>query len=317
MPRTADSVNLRLIGKVSSMYYDQQLNQQEIADRLRLSRPRVSRLLKQARELGVVKISVVTPEGTFPELERELEERYGLKEALIADADAGDSKETVHRRLGYLAARYLHRTTTEGEVIGVTWGGTLQAMVDAMPPKSIRGVHVVQTLGGVGPAEARAHASDISRRLAQRLDARLTLLPAPGITGSAEARKVLVADRQVQASLALLSTVDTLYVGLGSLDSNPLLASDNSELARELAADIRSLGAVGDIAMRFFDAQGRLVPARMHELVVGITDEQIRHVPTVVGVSGGPGKLAVVKATLSGRYVQVLITDRQTAERLV
>src|SRR5699024_6734451 len=146
MAKTNNSLDLRLMSKVSSMYYNQNFNQQEIADRLHLSRPKVSRLLKQAREQGIVQISVISPRGNFVELENALEEKFSLKEVLLIESDEQMPGQTIKRQIGAAAAAYLHRTVEKGDRIGVTWGTTLQAMVDAMQPKPVNDLHVIQAL---------------------------------------------------------------------------------------------------------------------------------------------------------------------------
>lgn len=317
MSRASNSIDIRLISKVSSMYYNQDYKQQEIADRLHISRPKVSRLLKQAREQGIIQISVVSPHGSFVKLENALEERYDLKEVLLVESDAQMSSQIIKRQLGSAAAGALHRTVTEGDLIGVTWGTTLQAMVDAMQPKAIPDVHVVQALGGVGPPEAKAHATDISRRLSQLLDSRLTLLPAPGIVGSKQAKEVLLSDRQVKGALDLFSEIDTLYVGLGAIETNPVLDQDNEEIPPWLYKEIIDSDSVGDIALHFFDINGQEVNSKLKELVIGISMDEVKRVDTVVGIAGGGEKTDVIQGALRGHLIDVLITDTQTAKKLL
>lgn len=320
MSRANDSIDVRLISKVSSLYYNQDYNQQEIADRLHLSRPKVSRLLKQAREQGIVQISVVSPNGNFVDLESRVEELYGLKEVLVVDADISEtqvSSNVIKRQIGTAAANYLHRTIAEGDLIGVTWGTTLQAMVDAMQPKPIGNLHIVQALGGVGPPEAKAHAADISRRLSQLLNGRLTLLPAPGIVGSVQAKEVLLSDRQVKGALDLFSKINTLYVGLGALNTNPVLTKDRRDISDELYKEIMNSDAVGDIALRFFDVNGQEVDTRLQDLVIGISPAELKKIDTVVGIAGGLEKIDVILGALNGKFVDVLITDNRTAGKLI
>ncbi|MEX2410627.1 MAG: sugar-binding domain-containing protein, partial [Candidatus Paceibacterota bacterium] len=114
MIRANNSVEKRLLTKVSSMYYDLEYNQQQIADRLHLSRPKVSRLLKQACEVGIVQISVVSPTENFIELENSLEDKFGLKEVLIVEADPQVSGKVLKKKIGTAAANYLHRTISIG-----------------------------------------------------------------------------------------------------------------------------------------------------------------------------------------------------------
>lgn len=315
MARTNNTIDIRLISKVSSMYYNQNYNQREIAERLHLSRPKVSRLLKKAREKGIVQISVITPNGNFMETESTLENEFGLKEALIVDVNASDSK-TIKRQIGTAAADYLHRTVSGGEVIGVTWGTTLQAMADAMLPKPINDIHVVQSLGGVGPPEAKAHATDISRRLSQILESRLTLLPAPGIVHSTQAKEILLSDRQVRGALDRFEDIDILFVGIGAINTNPVLARNSQEIPEYLHEQIINSEAVGDIALHFFDIDGNEIDSDLKDLVIGISIEELKQIDTVVGLAGGKDKEDVIRGALNGQLIDVLITDNQTAMHL-
>lgn len=313
MPQT--SKQIRLLSKISSMYYKQDLNQQQIADRLQISRPKVSRLLKKARQEGIVQITVVTPNENFVELEQALEETYDLQEVVLVDQE--ETGELTKQQIGAAAAQYLHRTISPGHCIGVTWGTTLQAMVEAMQQKATNDIEIVQALGGVGPAEAKAHAADISRSLAQLLEGKLTLLPAPGIVGSVEAKNVLMNDRQVNNALEKITTIDTLYVGIGALQTNPVLTENRQEISEEACREVMESGAVGDIALRFFDQQGHQPDITLNDLVIGITLEQIRAVDTVVGMAGGPQKMGAIQGALNGKYIDVLVTDQQTANDLL
>ncbi|MDX1636858.1 MAG: sugar-binding transcriptional regulator [Balneolaceae bacterium] len=320
MSRPSDEVDIRLVSKVSSMYYHQDFNQQEIADRLHLSRPKVSRLLKKARSQGIVQIKVVTPKQSFLEFETGLEEKFGLKEVVVIESNASE-RETggsiLKQQLGTAAADYLHRTVKEGDVLGVTWGTTLQAMVENMNPKPIKNLRIVQSLGGVGPPEAKAHAADISRRLSQLLNGRLTLLPAPGIVGSRDARKVLMADRQVQHAFELISNINTLFVGIGALSTNPVLSRERNEITDEMCRQISRSDAVGDIALRFFNAEGEPIATDLNELMIGISLEKLKEIDTVVGIAGGPRKTEAIRGALNGGYIDVLITDHLTADQLL
>lgn len=317
MARTRDPIDIRLMSKISSMYYDQDYNQQEIADRLHLSRPKVSRMLKQAREQEIVQIRIVTPSNNFVELEHALEKKFGLKEVVLVESDSDMSNDIIKRQIGSAAAGYLNRTATEGDIIGVTWGTTLQAMVDSIQPKPISNLHILQALGGVGPPEAKAHAADISRRLSQLLDAKLTLLPAPGIVGSVEARQVLMNDPQVKNALSLFQKIDTLYVGIGALDTNPVLNKTSEEVSEDICNEIFESDAIGDIALRFFDSEGKEVHTRFNELVIGVSPEQMMQIDTVVGIAGGLNKAEVIHGALTGKNINVLISDSMTAEKIL
>jgi DNA-binding transcriptional regulator LsrR (DeoR family) len=316
MPPPPDA-QARTLAKVGALYYLRGQTQQQIANRLGVSRPTVSRMIREARERGIVQITVAHVDGLAADLEGALEERFGLREAVVADA-AGDEQAA---RLGAAAAGFLRRTLAPGAVVGVTWGTTLREMVKAVVPRQTEGVTVVQTLGGVGPPLAEAHAADLPRRLATALGADLRLLQAPGVVASAEARAVLAADPQIRAALDAFSAMTTAFVGIGSLETNPVLG--DGTLSREVAlpdslpAELREGGAVGDVALRFFDAAGRPVPTSLDDRIVGVDLETLAAVDCVVGVAGGAAKVGAIRGALAGRLIDVLVTDDATARALL
>lgn len=305
------------MSKVSSLYYLQDLTQREIAERLHLSRPKVSRLLKSARDEGIVQIFVAAPDENYVELENAIERTYGLEEVVIAATELPDAADaaTLKRAVGKAAARYLRRTTRAGDVLGITWGTTLQAMMRALEPMSVSDVHVVQTLGGVGRPEAEAHAADLSRRLAHLLGARLTALPVPGIVQSREVRDVLLSDHHTRNAFDRFPKITTAYVGIGALATNPILDEEPTPSC-PIRDQLYALDAVGDIALRFFDAHGQPVSTALDERLIGITMDQLRQTGRVVGIAGGPKKIDAVRGALQGHLIDVLITDYVTGQAL-
>lgn len=307
----------RLLVKVSKLYYEEGLSQDEIVARLNLSRSKISRLLQQARNEGIVQISVVTPKHLFPNLENELEKHFGLHEALVVESQAGDSVESIQHELGIAAAGYLERSVGPTTTLGISWGATLHSMVAALRTKHLPQVHVVQIIGGLGQPEAEVHATDLCRRLARALGAQLTLLPAPGVVASQQARAVLMEDTYIRRAVEMFERLDIAFVGIGAPTPDSLLLRDGSILSRQELDDLLQKGTVGDIALRFFDAQGQPIQSEIDQRVIGITLEQLKRSRRVVGVAGGPGKFAAILGALRGKFINVLITDSLTAEKLL
>ncbi|MDB4915420.1 MAG: sugar-binding protein [Gemmatimonadetes bacterium] len=316
MPRPKSAPEPYLLGKVSALYYLRHHTQQEIAERLRVSRPTVSRLLREARDLGYVQITVASPRGLHLDLETQLEDVFELQVVQVIESPPGQNAELLRRQLGAAAAHYLARTVRPGETIGMAWGTTLNAMVDAMVPVSAPGSRVVQILGGIGAPDAPEYGAVLVRRLARLLEAQAVLLPAPGVVATAEVRDALRKDPHVRAALNELDSLDTVFVGLGSLASNPVL-NDGHTLSKQARKELRNGNAVGDIALRFFDAHGQPVDTTLDNRILGITTDQIRKVDRVVAVAGGKDKITAIAAALEAKIVDVLITDRATAEALV
>lgn len=314
----ARSDELRLMTRVARLYYDSGAKQPEIAARLRLSQPKVSRLLKQALDEGIVRISVRPPSGSHPGLERALEDRYGLQEVEVVDI-AVDDDESAVRELGAAAAYQLETTVRSGDIIGVSsWSATLLAMVDAMlPVTGVRDTRVVQILGGGGDPAAEGHATHLVRRLAHLLHGEGTFLPAPSSVGSKQSRDVLLEEPFVRRAMSLFAQLNVALVGIGGLQPSGLLASSGNIFSEAELATVRREGGVGDIGLRYLRADGAPVASPLDDRVIGITLDELRKVPRAIGVAGGPGKTEAIRAALLGGWINCLITDRLTAERLI
>jgi DNA-binding transcriptional regulator LsrR (DeoR family) len=266
-----------------------------------------------------VRTTVVVPEGVQTALEEQLEVRYGLREAMVVEA-LDDTEAGLTRDLGTATARYLEATLTGGDVVGISsWSSTLLAAVDAMRPLPAKAgaERALQLFGGVGNPDAEAHAARLTQRFADLTGARPTFLLAPGIAATVEAREALTHDRFVREALDGLADVTLALVGIGALEPSILLQSSGNIFSeRELAA-LGEHGAVGDICLRFFDADGRRVESDVDQRVIGVTLEQLRQVDRCVGIAGGARKFEAIRGALRGGWVNVLITDRATAERLL
>lgn len=317
MPKLSSLDEKRLLVKVSKLYYEEGLSQDEILERLNLSRSKISRLLQQAREAGIVQISVVTPKHLFSDLETRLERQFGLQEALVVESRAEDSPESIQRSLGVVAAGYLERSLNGFQTLGISWGATLNSMVAAVRPQTGFSGKVVQIIGGLGRPEAEVHATELCLRLAKALHAQPVLLPSPGIVPTPQARDVLLADTDIQRAAALFGLLDLAFVGIGAPIPDSVLMRVGSILSAEELSLLREQGVVGDIALRFFDENGQPVESEIDRRVVGITLEQLKQARRVIGIAGGPQKIQSIRGALRGGLLHVLITDSLTAERLL
>ena len=308
---------LRLMAKIARMYHERGLRQAQIAAELHVSQPRVSRLLKRAGEVGIVRTTVSLPSGVHTDLEEALEARFGLTEAVVVDVGGAD--DDVVPALGAAAAVYLETTLTGGDTVGISsWSATLLAAVEAMRPARTPVVDtVVQVVGGVGNPRVQLQATRLIGMFAEGTGAAPVFMPAPGMLGTTAARDSLVADPTVQAVMGTWSQLTMVLVGIGSLEPSPLLRASGNALADVDQALLRDAGAVGDICLRFFDADGEPVRSAVDDRVIGISADQLRQVPRRVAVAGGARKHSAIRAVLAGAWVTVLITDVDEARRLL
>jgi DNA-binding transcriptional regulator LsrR (DeoR family) len=309
--------DLRLMTRAARLYHEEGLTQTEVAHRLGLTQVAVSRLLKKAQEQGIVRTTVVTPPGAFADLESLLEAKFGLSQAVIGDA-VRDSEEAVLSAIGSAAAHFLESTLKSGEVIGISsWSASLLAMVERMqPPRKVESCLVVQLLGGVGNPAAEPHANRLAIRLARLVHGEARFLPVPGLVGSASAAKALAQDPYVSETMELFARVSLALVGVGALEPSALVASSGNAFSREELEALQKDGAVGDICLRFYDAEGRPVKGAFDGRVIGIDLERLRRVPRSVALCGGKRKFAAILGALRGRWVNTLVTDQFTAQRL-
>jgi DNA-binding transcriptional regulator LsrR (DeoR family) len=309
---------LRLMVKVARMYHERGRKQAQIASELHITQARVSRLLRRASDTGIVKTVVSSPAGVHTDLEERLEQRYGLTEAVVVDALSSEERDIV-QNLGAAAAVYLESTLLGNEIVGISsWSATLLAAVMLLGRATSPVVtDVVQLVGGVGEPQVQIDANRLLATFASATGATPIFLPAPGLLGSAAAQRSLVSDPAVQQVSARWSELTTALVGIGALEPSPLLAQSGNGIAEADHEALRSLGAVGDVCLRFFDESGTFIESELDQKVIGIRPEQLMSVPRRIGVAGGIRKLAALRGALLGGWVNVLITDSVAAQELI
>ena len=303
------------------MYYARGLGQARIAEQLGLSQARVSRLLKQAEVLGIVRITVHVPEGVHAEVEEQLEARYDLDEAIVVEIDPvspGDD-EAIARGLAATVAGYLELAMPRFQTVGVSsWSSTLLAAVNAMRPTSAGETRqVVQVLGGVGFASAQRHATQLTERLAQLSGAEAIFLMAPGVVTTKAARRALIADPVCRQAIERFDDLSAVLMGIGAIPPSRLLRESGDVFTDQDLADLKRAGAVGDVCMRFYDAAGKPVKTSFDERVIGIATEQILSTRRRIGVAGGQRKFEAIRGALRGHWINTLVTDLDTARRLL
>jgi DNA-binding transcriptional regulator LsrR (DeoR family) len=309
---------MRQMVRVGRMYYERNTSQSAIAEQLGLSQASVSRLLKRGREEGIIRISVAVPEGVHSELEEKLIEKYHLRDAIVVDSVREDDEKVINRELGAAAGYYVESIIKQNDVIGLSsWSSTLLALVDALHPVPRKPeIRVLQILGGVGNPSAEAHANRLTGRFADLVGGTAVFLPAPGIVGSEAARQVLLDDAYVRQALELFDQVTLALVVIGAVQPSSLLAASGNIFSEQEQQLLANYNAVGDILLRFFDGDGKPVKTFLDNRVVSMSLEQLCKVDRAIGVAGGRRKFDAIRGALRGRWINILITDRLTAERL-
>jgi DNA-binding transcriptional regulator LsrR (DeoR family) len=311
----SDIQNQKLLYKVAKAYYEDNLTQQQIGGRLGLSRVKISRMLSRARESKIVQITIPPLQSSNADLEREIEAKYKIKEAVVITPSSRDT-DTIISELGPVTAQYLLHRLENSYIVAISWGNTLLSVVNSLPAANFPDVRVAQIIGGLGELEAEVHGAELTRRTAQILGARPRLLHAPGIVKNKSVCDALVNDPQVSGTLKLAANADIALVGIGAFRKGSTLFNTRILPKTNIQA-LKATGAVGDIALQFFDKDGIKIKSAINKQIIGLDIDSIKKIPRVIGVAGGADKIDVIRAALLGRLINVLITDDTIAANLL
>jgi DNA-binding transcriptional regulator LsrR (DeoR family) len=305
-----------LLAQVASLYYEHHQTQAEIGKRLGMSRATISRLLQDAKEAGIVEITVHYPWKTSSELGRRLVERFELRDALVLISQ-GRPWQEILRGLGVLAARCVEQILTDDAVLGISWGTAVYSTIQALRPQRKRGITVVQMSGAGGSQNPLIEAPDLARLLAQTYDGEHRYLPAPFFVEAEQLRQDLMQEPVIQETLALARRASVAIVGIGAPLPEVSTMLRSGYLTADALAELRSQGAVGDIGGVQYDAHGRVSEIEFNRRVVSLDLQSLHQIPWVIGVAGGSLKGAAILGALRGRHVNVLVTNDAAAAEVL
>lgn len=307
--------NRDLLVTVARLYYEDNLSQQQVAEKLGLSRTNVSRILSSAREKGIVHIRINDPTGRDTTLEGEIMDAFGLDDCRVVGSNAQDA---ALRQVGAAAAEWLLDSVRPDQRISLSWGRTLQAMVDAVRTEDPVAVDVLPLVGGLSSVASEITGEELVRELAARLGATYQRLHAPALLESSVAAQTLMAEPAIASVMRAAAQSSVSFVGIGAFGVGSSAGIVEAlRLTRAEWSRFRAAQPVGDVCARFFDQDGQPVLGDVHDRVLAISLQELHDIPTVVGLAVGEEKARGVLGALNGTLLNVLICDDTLARALL
>lgn len=300
--------------EISKLYYLDGATQAEIAKKLHLSRPTISRALQFARDNQIVKIQVSDPLSDLSDLREQVKERYHLDEVVIATPD-GDGTAATLDALGAAAAKYLEEVVVDNDTLGISWGQTLAAVARHLQPSARKNIRAVYLKGTVANSTHNNYVVEVTKAFNRCFHTQAQILPLPVIFENKDVKEMVVKDRFINEILMAgrQATVDLFTVGTTEPDATLFeLGYLSDQQITQLQKE-----SVGDIISQFVDEKGKIVDEDLTARTVALPLNELKNTRQSILIAGGMNKLKPIKAALAGRYANVLVTDVAVAQHLI
>lgn len=304
---------IRLITTILNFYYVEKLTQSEIAKRLDLSVPKVNRLLLQARELGYIEFVIRTPVQHLFELENRLKAVFGLQEAIVISSE-GNTSNSIMNAVGNAAANFLLEHIHDGDIIAITPGTTVRAVIQSLDAQRQYKVEIVPILGSI-QGELESDLNYLSIVMGDRLGGKSHKLHAPAFVESKEHCEILRSIEPVKKILDIGRQANIALLGIGSLDPETSRFVQFTALSAEEMRDIiDGCGGVGEIGAFVYNSDGQPCGKAFADRVIGLNLDEVRRIPFRIGVAASAEKAWPIYGALRGGYLHALITDEAAAQ---
>lgn len=312
----ADNEELRVLLKVAQMYYQDDLTQNEISKELGIHRTTISRMLKKVRDKGIVKISFNYNLGETFNIEQQLVQRFGLKEAIVVPIQGEDKKVNL-QAIGQACAHLIARIIKDEDVVGFSWGGSLAEVINELEVTQASSAIFVPMVGGPsGKLDSQYHVNTIVYAAAQKFKGTSLLIDVPAILERKETRDHIVQSQHFQDISNLWDKITIAIFGIGSTT----IKGDSTWTAfygNEVIEELEKGSVVGDICSQFFDIEGNIINTSISDRTIAIGLEHLKHTRYAIGVAESIGKVDAIIGALRGNYLNVLVTTEETAKEIL
>lgn len=303
-----------ILATVANLYYNAELTQNQIAQRLYTSRSKISRMLKEARELGIVEINIREPWERNLDYEQTLKDKYHLKNVRVVMMKDMD-REGGLQKLAESAAYYLDSIVKQGMVVGISWGNTLYRIVKYIGTNNKKNIPitVVPIMGAANTRTPEKDAMDLAKGLASAYGGKYQYIYAPLFVKNKELKNSLIQEDDIKNVLDLSKHADVMLTSVGSIQSK----SWNNYLSERTLERLEEKGAVGHIAGHFYDIMGNEIETNLSERMIGVEIDDIRSCADLICVAYGETKAEALLGALRANLVNTLILDEKCAKQIL
>lgn len=303
-----------LLAEIAKLYYIDKVKQNEIAKRYGFNAMYVSRLLRKAEDLGLVKFIIKMPFDLDLELGKKIKNKYGLKECIVLNV-AKD--EDIRDKIGQFAADYVLSLIQNGNILGVSWGKTIYYFAKHLSNKHMPDCKVLQLAGGFMTEEHYLISPNhLIKTISEKFNCVPWFLNAPFIVSSEDARNELLEDATNKYIFELAEKADINIIGSSSLKEDSTIF-EMGALDLKDREEMLQKGAIGEIGGFPIDINGNEVIWSKTNLVTGVPLATIKKAKYVICLSGEADKSLILKAAMKKKYFNILITTREAANRLL
>ncbi len=305
-----------LLVEVARYYYQMNLTQAEIGRRINASRSTVSRLLQQALDQGLVQITINYPWERAYDVEKQLCEKFHLREARVL-CNKNRNEDETRTGMGVLAARLIDSHVKDGTILGISYGRSLASTISALSSGRKVAVTVVPIIGALGSNNPCIDGPELVRQMAQHYGGDFRYLPVPLLVDDARTRDSLIQSPQIFDTLALARKSHIALLGIGAPDPDISSMIWSGYLNERDLIGLKEQGAVGHMCGQFFDIDGNFLDTEINRRAIGIGLKTLQTVKIVIAVAGGEAKAEAILGALRGRYLNTLVTDDAAALKVL
>jgi DNA-binding transcriptional regulator LsrR (DeoR family) len=305
-----------LLADVAQMYYLEDKSQAEIARVVGVTRSMVSRMLKEARDKGIVEVRIHRSLRLEPDLETALVNRFKLKEALVVGLPKASDVHLLDY-LGLAGKNYLKPHLVPDVILGLSWGTSVSAVINRMDMPEPLQCKIVQLVGALGAQNNSYDGHALVSQLVEKLGGEGYYLNAPFLCTDSTTAESVLETPSIKEAISWGRKAQIALVGVGSTKPNYSSYYLAGYVSRKELNQLRKEGAVGDVCGLHFDIDGRDVCGDFCERMVTIRKVDLLAIPLRLGIAGGEGKVEAILGALRGGYINVLVTDGTTARNIL